>query len=71
MEKVENEIQKQKDEIENIFTDPLIDRIILNKYKILQKIGKGSFGNIYLAKESNINEYYAIKLEKKVHLLIY
>ena len=65
MEKDENEVQKQKDENEIIFIDPLIDRIILNKYKILQKIGKGSFGNIYLSKESNVNEYYAIKLENK------
>ena len=61
----ENEVQKQNDEIEYIFIDPLIDRIILNKYKILQKIGKGSFGNIYLSRESSTNEYYAIKLENK------
>ena len=65
MDKDGNEIQKLKDENENIFTDPLIDRILLNKYKILQKIGKGSFGNIYLSKEKNTNEYYAIKLENK------
>jgi len=45
--------------------DPYINKIIFSKYKILKKIGKGSFGTVYsgiiLLNEKEI----AIKIEKK------
>ena len=45
--------------------DNLIDKIILGKYKLLKKLGKGSFGNIYLCKEISSHEFFAAKLENK------
>ena len=30
--------------------DNLINKLIFNKYKVLKKIGEGSFGRIYLCK---------------------
>ena len=45
--------------------EPYINKIIFSKYKILKKIGKGSFGTVYsgiiLLNEKEI----AIKIEKK------
>ena len=61
-----NEVQKEKKNEEYIFNDPLINKILFNKYKLLKKIGKGSFGNIYLSKEKYTNNYYAIKIENKI-----
>ena len=60
-----NEIKKvgKKEDINN--PDPLIDKFLFNKYKILKKLGKGSFGNVYLTKERYSNEFYAIKIENK------
>ena len=56
-----NEVQK----LEDLKPDPLINKIIFNKYTIIQKIGKGSFGNIYLSKDNYTNNFYAIKIENK------
>ena len=56
-----NEIQK----LDDLKPDPLINKIIFNKYTIIQKIGKGSFGNIYLSKDNYTNNFYAIKIENK------
>ena len=43
--------------------DPMIGRIFFNKYTLIKKLGEGSFGAIYSAR--NGNDYYAIKLENK------
>ena len=64
-----NEVQKSNKNETVPFPDPLIDKILFNKYKLLKKIGKGSFGNIYLSKEKDTNEYYAIKIENKNTLI--
>ena len=56
-----NEVQN----LENSKSDILINKILFNKYTIIQKIGKGSFGNIYLSKEKYTNVLYAIKIENK------
>ena len=41
----------------------LINQILFNKYKILQKIGKGSFGHVYTCQSIYSHKLYAIKLE--------
>ena len=45
--------------------DELINKIFFKKYKILKKIGKGSFGMVYLGKAINLDKYVAIKFEPK------
>ena len=45
--------------------DNLIDTYLFNKYKLLKKLSKGSFGCIYLCKEKNTNNFFAAKLENK------
>jgi serine/threonine protein kinase len=45
--------------------EELKNKIILKKYKIIKRIGKGSFGSVYLGKYVNKNEYVAIKFESK------
>ena len=37
--------------------------LINNKYKLLEKIGEGSFGSIYKGENIRTNEYVAIKIE--------
>ena len=41
--------------------DPFIGQIIFNKYKIIKRLGRGSFGYIYLVEYQN--KLYAMKLE--------
>lgn len=41
----------------------LIDQSIADHYKLIEQIGKGSFGEIYKAIDTNTNEEVAIKLE--------
>ena len=41
------------------------------KYTIIQKICKGSFGNIYLSKDNYTNNFYAIKIENKNRFIIF
>ena len=45
--------------------DELINKIFFKKYKILKKIGKGSFGLIYIGKNIKSNKYYAVKFESR------
>ena len=45
--------------------EELKNKIILRKYKIIKRIGKGSFGSVYLGKYVNKNDYVAIKFESK------
>ena len=45
--------------------DDLINKTFFKKYQILKKIGKGSFGSVYLGKNINKEEYYAVKFEPK------
>ena len=41
--------------------DPFLGQIIFNKYKIIKRLGRGSFGNIFLVEYQN--KLYAMKLE--------
>ena len=43
--------------------DTLIDQVFFNKFKIIQKIGEGSFGNVYSAQSIYSHKLYAVKLE--------
>ena len=45
--------------------DELINKIFFKKYQILKKIGKGSFGSVYLGKNISNDEHYAVKFEPK------
>ena len=50
-----------------IMNDSFIKRqdLIFKKFKLINKIGQGSFGNIYLVKRIKDNNYFALKAEKK------
>jgi len=41
--------------------------LIGNKYKLLEKIGEGSFGSIYKGTNIRTNEFVAIKIEPIIH----
>ena len=41
----------------------MADKICVGKYEVCEKIGEGSFGQIYKGKNKYTNEHVAIKLE--------
>ena len=43
--------------------DIFIGKTVFNKYKLIRKLGQGSFGSIYESQSMNSNKLYAIKLE--------
>ena len=45
--------------------DSFIGKVLFHKYSLIKKLGEGSFGRIYSAKENSTNNWYAIKLENK------
>ena len=45
--------------------DELTNKILLKKFKIIKKIGKGAFGLVFLGKNIYKEEYVAVKLELK------
>ena len=47
--------------------DLYIRKELFHKYKLIKKLGEGSFGKIYSAKEKHSQNYYAIKFENKNH----
>ena len=57
-----SEKRQEKDENSDIF----LGKTIFNKYKMINKIGEGSFGFIYAAQSINSNKLYAIKLESMI-----
>ncbi len=45
--------------------DELENKIIFGKYKLLKKIGEGSFGKIFHSINVNTKQEYALKLENR------
>ena len=45
--------------------DSFIGKVLFHKYTLIKKLGEGSFGRIYSAKENSTNNWFAIKLENK------
>ena len=44
--------------------ESLINQIFFEKYKVIRKIGQGSFGRIYSCQDITTNELYAMKVEE-------
>ena len=47
--------------------DTIINKVFFSKYLAIQKLGEGSFGMIYKAKNENEDEEYALKFESRRH----
>ena len=44
-------------------SNPMIGQFVFDRYKLIKKLGEGSFGYIYMAEYNN--QYFAIKLEER------
>ena len=49
-------------------SESLINQIFFDKYKVIRKIGQGSFGRIYTCQDIISNEFYAMKVEQNTRL---
>ena len=49
-------------------SESLINQIFFDKYKVIRKIGQGSFGRIYICQDIISNEFYAMKVEQNSYL---
>ena len=47
-------------------SESLINQIFFKKYKVIRKIGQGSFGRIYSCQDINTNELFAMKVERNL-----
>ena len=61
----QEKINNKENMTNNATNDSFIGKILFHKYTIIKKLGEGSFGRIYSAKENATNNWYAIKLENK------
>ena len=55
------------EKLESIEKDPNINNIFFKKFKIIKKIGEGSFGSIYEGINIETGALLAIKLEERMH----
>ena len=60
---MENKNENEKESSNNLFIDPLIGKVFFSKYKIIKKLGEGSFGKVYQAKYNE--DDFAVKIEDK------
>ena len=60
MEKKSNNENNNK-----ILGDHLLNQVFFNKYKLVQKLGEGSFGKIYSAVNISNQQNFALKMVKK------
>ncbi len=42
--------------------DPLVDKVVVGRYQLLQRLGKGGMGAVYLARQLSMDRRVAIKL---------
>ena len=56
---------KKKKPINETKSEHLKNKILFKKYRILEKIGEGAFGLVYMGKFINSSEFVAIKFEPK------
>ena len=47
-------------------SESLINQIFFEKYKVIKKIGQGSFGRIYTCEDITTNELFAMKVEQNI-----
>ena len=50
----------------NLKSESLINQIFFEKYKVVKKIGQGSFGRIYTCQDITTNELFAMKVEQNI-----
>ena len=48
----------------NLKSESLINKIFFEKYRVIKKIGQGSFGRIYTCQNIVSNELYAMKVQQ-------
>lgn len=48
---------------------PLLQKKSIDDYELLKQIGQGAFGNVYLARDKQTDEKFAIKALDKLHLI--
>ena len=51
--------------------DYLIGLQVLNEYKIVKKLGEGTFGKVYEVKNQKSDESFAAKLVSKNYFMLY
>ena len=60
---------KSTSPVDSQFLADLMDVKTVGRYEILEKLGQGSMGVVYLGKDPYINRYVSIKISLKAALL--
>ncbi|KAF1803871.1 kinase-like domain-containing protein [Mucor lusitanicus] len=54
--------QHQQQDIWNQVSESMIDKLIDNKYQLVEELGRGSYGCLFLGQSLETNEYVAVKI---------